>query len=101
MSDKNSFVVGFALGCIVPVAGYTLVDFLFTSFTQAGWIDAVSPSSEGRRFRTIALIAICSNLIPFNIAKNQRWDDTMRGIVFPTLIYVAAWIWKFYGELFA
>lgn len=101
MSDKNSFIVGFALGCIVPVAGYVFVDFIFSIFTDMGWIDAVSPASAGRRFRTIALIAICSNLIPFNIAKNKRWDDTMRGIVFPTLIYVAAWIWKFYSELFA
>lgn len=101
MTDKNSLLLGFTLGCIVPVLGFVAVEFLFQTFTEAGWIDAVSSESAGRRLRTIALIAICCNLIPLQIAKNQKWDDTMRGIVFPTLIYVVAWIWKFHNELFA
>lgn len=100
MTDKNSLLLGFTLGCVVPVLGFVAVEFLFQAFTDAGWMDAVSSETAGRRLRTTALIAICSNLIPFQIAKNRRWDETMRGIVFPTLIYVVAWIWKFYNELF-
>ncbi len=100
MIDKNSLVFGLVLGCIVPVLGFVLVEFIFNQMTQFGLMAEVSESSSGRRFRTLTLIALCSNLVPFNIAKNRKWDDTMRGIIFPTLIYVGAWILKFYGELF-
>lgn len=100
MTDKNSLLIGFVLGCIVPVLGFVLVEFLFQTGTDAGWIDAVTQETAGRRLRTTALIAICCNLIPFQIAKKERWDETMRGIVFPTLIYVIGWIWKFHSELF-
>ena len=100
MIDKNSLIFGLVLGCIVPVVGFVVVEFIFNQSTLFGLMSEVSSSSSGRRFRTLTLIAICTYLIPFNIAKNRKWDDTMRGIVFPTLIYVGAWIFKFYGELF-
>ena len=74
MMDKNSIVTGLVLGGIVPVLGFIVVQFI--------------------------LIGICFNLIPFNISKNNRWDQTMRGIVFPTLVYVGAWLFRFYSELF-
>lgn len=100
MIEKNSLLFGLVLGCIMPVLGFIVIEFIFNSLTDLGLMAEVSASSAGRRFRTIALIAICSNLIPFNISKNNRWDSTMRGIIFPTLIYVGAWVFKFYGELF-
>jgi riboflavin transporter FmnP len=100
MIEKNSIIIGVVLGCIVPVIGFTVVEFLFNMLTHYGLMEEVSTSSMDRRFRTLALIGICFSLIPFNIAKNRRWDQTMRGIIFPTLIYVGAWIYRFYGELF-
>jgi hypothetical protein len=100
MIDKNSIIFGLLLGAIVPVGGFVLTEFIFNTLTDLGIMDKVSSSTAGRRFRTLALIAICYNLIPFNICKNYRWDETMRGIIFPTLIYVGAWVYKFYGELF-
>jgi hypothetical protein len=100
MLEKNALVTGIVLGCIVPVLGFLLVEFIFNTLTQFGLMEAVSESTSDRRFRTLALLGICANLIPFNISKNHKWDQTMRGIVFPTLIYVAAWIYRFYSELF-
>jgi amino acid permease len=100
MTEKNSIIIGLALGAIVPVLGYVAVEFIFNFLTDQGYIDPVSSSTSGRRFRTIALIALCSILIPFNYAKNHKYDQMMRGIMIPAFIYVAAWIWKFSGELF-
>ena len=100
MMDKNSIVTGLVLGCIVPVLGFIVVQFIFDTLTQFGLMAEVTAFFEGRRLRTLALIGICFNLIPFNISKNNRWDQTMRGIVFPTLIYVGAWLFRFYSELF-
>ncbi|MFN8337923.1 MAG: hypothetical protein U0T36_02795 [Saprospiraceae bacterium] len=100
MLERNSIVTGLVLGCIVPVLGFLVVQFIFDTLTQFGLMEAVTASSESRRMRTLALLGICCNLIPFNICRNRKWDQTMRGIVFPTLIYVGAWIFRFYSELF-
>ncbi|MBK9737750.1 MAG: hypothetical protein IPO92_23560 [Saprospiraceae bacterium] len=100
MIEKNSIVFGLLLGAVVPVFGFIIVEFIFNTLTNFGLMAAVSESSSGRRYRTLLLIAICCSLVPFNMAKNRKWDNTMRGIVFPTLVYVAGWLYKFYGELF-
>lgn len=98
--EKNSLLTGFVLGAIVPVLGFYLIENIFDVLTQMGWMDEVSLSTGGKRYRTMTLLAVCTNLIPFHIAKLKRWDDTMRGIVFPTLIYVIMWIYTFYDQLF-
>ncbi|MBK9256944.1 MAG: hypothetical protein IPM42_15790 [Saprospiraceae bacterium] len=100
MTDKNSIVIGLALGAITPVLGFVVIEFIFNTLTDMGIMAEVGAGVGSRRFRTMLLIAICCNLIPFNIAKRNKWDDTLRGIVFPTLVYVGAWIFKFYGDLF-
>lgn len=100
MLERNSIVTGLVVGCITPVLGFMLVEFIFNTLTQFGLMEEVTSSTSGRRFRTLALIGICCSLIPFNIAKNHKWDQTMRGIIFPTLVYVGAWVYRFYSELF-
>jgi hypothetical protein len=101
MIEKDSLLLGLVLGVIVPVLGFVAIEFIFNTLTSMGLMDEVSASTGGSRFRTLIVLAICCNLIPFNIAKNRKWDQTMRGIVFPTLIYVGAWIYKFYGVFFS
>lgn len=97
--EKNSLLMGLVLGCITPVVGFVVIEFLFDQMTSFGIMDEVTSSTASKRFRTMALIAICTVLIPFNIAISKKWDQTVRGIVFPTLIYAGAWIYKFYMEL--
>ncbi len=99
MIERDSLMFGILLGVIVPILGFVAVESLFELMTNMGWMSEVSASTSERRFRTLVLVGICWNLIPFNIAKNKRWDQTMRGIVFPTLIYVGAWVYKFGGGL--
>ena len=100
MIEKNSVFTGLIVGAIVPVLGYMLVEFIFGLLTQAGLMEYVSGGGVSRRMRTLALLGICTNLIPFNICRNKKWDDTMRGIVFPTLLYVGFWVWQFGRILF-
>lgn len=100
MIEKNSIFTGLVLGAIVPVLGYIVVEFLFGLLTQMGLMEYVSSSGSSRRMRTLALIGICCNLIPFNISRKYKWDDTMRGIVFPTLLYVGFWLYQYSGILF-
>lgn len=100
MIDKNSVFTGLVLGAIVPVLGYIVVEFIFGLLTQMGIMEYVTGSGSSRRMRTLALLGICANLIPLNICRKYKWDDTMRGIVFPTLLYVGFWVYQYGGSLF-
>lgn len=100
MIDKNSVFTGLVVGAIVPVLGYFAVEFIFGILTEMGLMEYVTGTGSSRRMRTLALLGICSNLIPFHICKNKRWNDTMRGIVFPTLLYVGFWLYQYGALLF-
>jgi hypothetical protein len=97
--EKDSLLFGLVLGCLVPVLGYAVLEFIFNQLTNLGWLDEVTASTSGQRMRTLILLAICTVLIPFNIAIKNKWDNTVRGIIFPTMIYAGAWLYKFYMEL--
>jgi hypothetical protein len=98
--EKDSLLTGFVIGAIVPVIGYFLFENLFEFLSAKGVLAEAIGESLMRRVRTIELIAICSNIIPFEIGRRKHLDDTLRGIVFPTLIYVGFWIYKYYYILF-
>lgn len=98
--EKNSLFTGLILGAITPVLGYLFVELIFSILTHFELMDYVSSSGLSKRQRTLALLGICCSLIPFHIAKKNYWNDTMRGVVFPTLFYVAAWIWYYKDSLF-
>ncbi len=99
MEDKDSIIMGLAVGAIVPVVGYMFIDFVFDLLVDFNLMSYVRDGLDTRRARTILLLAICFNLIPFNISKRRQWDDTMRGIIFPTLIYVGFWVYTFRHQL--
>jgi hypothetical protein len=98
--EKDSILTGLVLGAILPVIGYYLVENLFDFLSIKGIMADVVGEGLGRRIRTIGIIAICFNLIPFEISRKHRLDNTMRGVVFPTLIYVGFWLYKYYYVLF-
>lgn len=98
--DKNSVFTGLVIGALIPVVGYMVTEFIFLMLTKVGLMEYVTGGGLSRRTRTLCLIGICYNLIPFNFSRKKRWDNTMRGIIFPTLIYVGAWVWIFGRALF-
>jgi len=95
MNDKNSIVIGLAAGAIIPVLGYFAIEFIFDSLSSYGLMDSGGTGYYSKRFRSLALFAICCNLIPLNYFKRQRWDEAMKGVVFPTLIYAGFWVYKY------
>jgi hypothetical protein len=98
--DKDSILTGIVLGTIVPVVGYFLLESVFDYLNQTGYLGEAIGESFMRRVRTIGILAICCNILVFEWAKRNRYDDTLRGVVFPTIIYVGAWIYKYYTILF-
>jgi len=94
MLNQDKIVIGIILGTIIPFVGYALLQMLFESIEGA---ESMENLSDDFRLRTRALIAISLNLIPFIIYNRKRFINTMRGLVFPTMIYVMAWFW-IYGR---
>ncbi|HRH99931.1 MAG TPA: hypothetical protein PK006_02665 [Saprospiraceae bacterium] len=85
---------GIAVGIIMPIMGYGLLLFIYDLLDR---FDILEPSMESLHFRerTIALLAIFVNILPIQFFNRIRFWDAMRGIVFPTLFYVALWMYYF------
>lgn len=84
--DKNNLPFGLILGIAFPLLGYGLLKGLFWVLSQ--WVN----SDYGDwRTRTITLLAICFNLIPFNAFIKGKHENSMRGVIIPTVIYGATW----------
>ena len=96
MLNKDSLPIGLILGIVTPFVGYAVWMMLFEQMDSMGWLDN-SGFSENWRNRTIALLAICMNIIPFSIYNRKRFYNSMRGFVFPTLILAVIWFFT-YGK---
>ena len=94
---RNNFWLGLAIGICVPIASYGILLSLF-DFVDQSFLPPDVSLSRGFRDRTLSVIAICCNLIPFHLYKRNYCDNTMRGMVIPTLGFVGWWVWE-YGRV--
>jgi hypothetical protein len=101
MFQKDSILLGIIIGLIVPFVGYALVMVIFDQLAASGLMDEGSSNISSRRMRTVGLLAICSLIIPIQIYKNKRFDQTLRGLSFPFLLYVGLWVYTYRELLFA
>ncbi len=95
MFNQNHIVLGIVLGICIPIVGFAIFQMVFEGLESIGAIDAVTRSSSIGRIRTLSLLGICANIIPFEIYRKKRYENTMRGLVFPTIIYVVIWIVRY------
>jgi len=97
--DKDSLIIGLAAGAIVPVLGFLAIQFIFEQLSSFGLMDSGGTGYYSKRFRSLALFALCCNLIPSNFFRKRRMDNALRGVVFPTLIYAGFWMYKYMSIL--
>jgi len=95
MNENDSLIIGIAAGAIVPVLGFFAIQFVFEQLSSYGLMDSGGIGYYSKRFRSLSLFALCCNLIPSNIFRKRKMDNAMRGVVFPTLIYAAFWVYKY------
>jgi len=93
--EKNSLPYGLLFGVSFPLIGFGILQGLFFVLSQM-----VNSTYGDWRIRTIALLAICFNLIPFNAFQKKKNDNSMRGVMIPTVIYGIAWAAYYYREVF-
>lgn len=92
--DRDSFLLGFAVALLFPVMMYGILLAVYDAL-EALLIASDAGFKPDFRARTLMLIAICCNLIPLHLY--QRWgrDNTMRGMILPTLAFVIYWFWMY------
>ncbi len=91
----DSFLWGILISIITPIVSFGIITMLFEVLADAGLMDHITSSGASPREKTVALLAICCNLIPFNYFKNQRMDYAIRGCILPTMILVAYWLYRY------
>jgi len=100
LKENNNILMGLLIGVIVPIFGYFAIETIFDLLTEQGLMDEVSNSTGSKRQRTMALIAICFNIIPLQIIKSRAFGSIIKGIALATMIYAGFWIYYFQYSLF-
>jgi len=90
MFEKDTVLFGLIFGLCIPFVGYATILMLLEQLAKMESLGSEIQTIHFRQ-RTIAILAICLNLIPFNIYKNKRFESSMRGVVIATFIYVFIW----------
>jgi hypothetical protein len=100
MKQNDNFWIGLMVGATVPVIGYWLIEMLFDILTTQGIMDEISLTTAGRRQRTLALLAIFSNMIVIQILRRRRYHEIVRGMLIVSFIYSGLWLYYFRHSLF-
>ncbi len=80
---------------IIPIVVYWVLLLIYQLMDSLGVFSDVG-FAEDFRTRTLALIAICSNLIFMQtFRKSHHRYETTRGILIASMILVGIWFWKF------
>jgi hypothetical protein len=93
---KDKFWIGLLSGLAVPVVAYGILLFLYDLLEDSKLISDIGFASDFRT-RTLMLFAICGNLILLNYFRKGYMDNSMRGVVFPTLLFMVLWF-IYYGR---
>lgn len=99
MLEKDSLILGILLGLAVPFVGYAIFLMIFEQIAASEWLSSDTRTISFRA-RTIAVLAICLNIIPFRIYQKKWYQTTMRGVMIATLFYVGFWLFKFSADIF-
>ncbi len=98
MFNRNAIWLGLLLGLAIPFVGYALLLTLFEQLDAAGLLSSKGFSANFRQ-RTLTIVALCLNVIPFNYFYKRRHLDSMRGIAVVTVLYAVAWVIYYGNEL--
>lgn len=97
--QRNHVFIGLIIGLAMPIIAYALILTLLESIdTYAGFTQVVL--AKAIKPRTLALIAICVNILIMQYYRKLRAEESMRGIFIAVGILAIAWIVKYIGEIF-
>lgn len=87
--------MGIIAGLVSPVIVYAILFVLYEFLDTMGVFSDIG-FAEDFRTRTLALIAICSNLVVMQFFRRSHWrHETIRGMLIASMLLVGIWFWKF------
>jgi hypothetical protein len=94
----NNLFLGLGLGLAIPLLAYALLVGVFGQMESYGWLSGEGFSPTFRQ-RTLALVALCLNVLPFNYFMKRRYARAMRGIAVVTVLLAFVWVIYFGKEI--
>jgi hypothetical protein len=88
---QNTVLLGIIWGFVIPLVGVAILMMIDETITDMNVLLPNNNVYGGQKRRTLFLLAICLNLIPFQLYRNHRMDKSLRGVGIATMIYAAAW----------
>lgn len=96
---QNTLLAGAIWGLLIPFVGVALL-MMFDEWILG--LDFTLPNNQeyyGQKPRTIYLLGICLNLIPFQFYRNRKMDKGLRGVGLVTMVYAIVWFFIFASSL--
>ncbi|MBT8219576.1 MAG: hypothetical protein KJP00_07120, partial [Bacteroidia bacterium] len=93
-------LVGIITGMVIPFVAYAIILMGYELADAQGWFSQ-SSVTENFRARTIGILAISANLITIHYFRRKRQDNSMRGVVIATAIYIMTWLILFGSSFFS
>ncbi|MEM9836344.1 MAG: hypothetical protein AAF828_07565 [Bacteroidota bacterium] len=91
LSNKDSIVLGLVTGLLIAVAGY------FIALGSNEWISALIDRPFAFKESTVALIAICLNLIAVSYFRRRYMNKSLRGLMLIMMTLAVVWF-LYYGQ---
>ncbi len=86
---RNNLNIGIGLGLLVPIMTFV---FLFGLINLFNW---------NMKTRTLALVAVCLNMLVVSNFRKHRAGESIRGTVIATVVMALGWFAWFYQEIMA
>ena len=101
MNDfKTSIWFGIIIGICIPVIGAAITKMIFEQLAGASIIPTNSGVFPINQERTIWVIGIIFNLIPFQYFKAKKSENLMKGILYMTILAVTIWLIYYFRTIF-
>lgn len=91
VSKYDKILVGFLTALAVAFVAYGIL------LQAEEWLSNAYPSFTAFNDRSIALMAICLNVIPMNYFQRRYHNKSLRGLVIGTMVLAVAWFYV-YGQ---
>ncbi len=97
---KDSIFTGILIGISVPIVGAALTMILFEELVKLGVMRSSLSGFSVIQERTIYVIGILFNLIPFQYFKYKKYFQSLNGVVSMTILAIIIWVIYYYKSLF-
>lgn len=102
---KDTILVGVMLGVFIPFVMYAILLMINDGVDWPNLLKSLFGDDRFGNFpkfskKLLAIMAVCTNIIPFHYFRNKKMDYGLRGVVFPTVIYAMIWMSYFSESVF-